>query len=111
MAQRVGDPLPSLNFYIRRNGKHGAIIDWYLDDAQTIPQTQLDGAVMQIIVGDRANPVKVYTTTSVVGNRATWHFSQEDTDLPFDLYDGLILLDDNGDQTPMANLKLIVEPG
>lgn len=111
MVTRLGEPLPDFELYLYREGKHGLILDWYEDDAMTSPQNQLNGTVMHIIIGERSAPIRDLVTTSVIDNRATWHFTPTDTDLPFDLYDGMILLDDGGDITPMANLRVVVQPG
>lgn len=107
MPLQIGLPLPTYTLYIRRAGKHGAIITWTREDGS--PAVNLNGATLRMIIGERSAPVREFD--AVVSNAvSTFHFTQEETDLPFDLYDGLIVLDDAGDLTPMVDLRVVVQP-
>lgn len=101
----IGDPIQTYKWFLRRGGVQGVIFNFYNDSDLTQPRTELDGQTITIKVGSKN--VKTFTTVCV-GNKATFALNNPDTaDLAFQRYDGVIL---DGNSTPIANLRIEVEP-
>src|SRR5690349_10400492 len=103
----IGDPIETYDLYVRRKSVHGFVIHWYSDDAHTIPRTDIDGQTFRVLVGpDPDNPIKTWTAVAE-SNVTTFALSEDDSDLEFSRYDGLIVYQG---QTTLVDLRVIVEP-
>ncbi len=110
MVNSIGRSIPTYDLYIRRKSEFGFVIHWWEDDAYTIPVTDINGKDFQVIVGERDTPVQVWTTTAV-GNTTSFHYTVDESDLDFDLYDGLIIMSPGPAELALADTKIIVQPG
>ena len=102
----IGNPIITYTMYIKRATPQGFVLEWYTDPESTIPATQLDGEIIRITIGDA--PVVIYDTVCV-GNVATFSLTAEQTNLPFQLYDGVIYLVGT-DDVPLVDLRVEVGP-
>lgn len=109
MPNIIGTPVETYQLYVRRSSVHGFVLNWYKDAAKTIPDNDVSGRTFRVIVGSRNSPVKVWEATAV-GNAATFLLSEDDSDLPFNKYDGSIIMINGSEQTALVNLRVIVDP-
>lgn len=105
----IGSPIETYTLTIRRLSPQGFILQWFEDKELTDPKTELNGTIMQIIIGRRDAPEKVFQATCV-NHVSTFHVTPEDSDLEYNKYDGLILNNDGGVETALVNLSIVVGP-
>jgi hypothetical protein len=109
MPNVIGTPVETYELHVRRNSVHGFVLEWYKDKAKTIPDNDISGRTFRVLIGQRTSPVKTWEAIAS-GNEATFVLSQEDSDLPFNRYDGSILMVEGAQETALINLRVIVEP-
>jgi hypothetical protein len=108
-ALQIGSPIETYDLYVRRQSLFGFVINWWTDDAHTIPRNDIDGKTFRVVVGDRAAPIKTWETVAE-GNVTSFFLSVEDSTLDFSIYDGVILVSPGPDELALANVRIIVEP-
>lgn len=86
----IGSQIQEYTLYIRNKSVQGFIIEWMEDVEMTIPMSSMDGETIQVIVGHRDAPIKIYTAICS-GNTATFPLTVNDTDFQYNLYDGVVL--------------------
>jgi hypothetical protein len=109
MPNAIGQPVETYDIYIRRDSVTGFLIKWFKDNAKTVPNDDIDGFSFRVVVGSRTEPVREWTSVAQ-GNETQFFLSQEDTDLPFNRYDGSIIMINGVEETALVNLRVIVEP-
>lgn len=102
----IGTEIDTYRLILRRRSVQGFVIEWF-EGSQ--PMSSLDGQKIQVIIGDRTTPTKVYETEAQ-GNTCVFSLDEDDTDFPFNLYDGLILRKNAGGESALVNLRVEVGP-
>jgi hypothetical protein len=106
----IGIPIETYTMYLRLNSPQGFILQWFDDAEKTDPANQLAGKTLRVIIGEREAPV-IFWDAVCSGNISTFAMTAEETDLPYELYDGLILqLDPVDGDIPLVNLRIEVGP-
>jgi hypothetical protein len=105
----IGTPIQTYTLWMRRRSPQGYVINWFSDDGLSSPMNSIDGKTMKIVIGPRDAPHKQYEAICTL-NKSTFSLSPDDTDLPFDQYDGMILVSDAGVDTALVNLQIMVGP-
>lgn len=106
MALQIGSEIETYKLTIRRRSVQGFIIEWYNGVA---PKVELDGQQIKIVIGDRDNPTKEYSAFCEQ-HIATFPIDETQSDLPFNLYDGMILRIGPSGETALVNLRVEVGP-
>jgi hypothetical protein len=110
MNLSIGTPIATYSLFLIRKGIQGFVLDWYNDTAMSSPANSINGKLIRIVIGgDRDNPIKTYDAIAVQ-NKCTYNLTSDDTDLDFIQYDGLILLVEGSDETPLIDLHITVGP-
>ena len=107
---QIGSAIETYDVHVRRESAFGFVINWFEDAGKTIPKVDIDGKVFQVKVGERATPVKVWSAVAE-SNVTSFFLSVEDSTLPFDIYDGVVIMSPGGDEVALVNLRILVEPG
>lgn len=109
MPTNIGKPIPTYNIYIRRASDFGFVIHWWSDEELVVPQDDINGRDFVVYVGERQDPLKTWTAVAA-GNTTSFHLSVDDSDLPFDLYDGMVVMSPGPSELVLANAKIYVQP-
>ena len=102
----IGTEIDTYRLILRRRSVQGFVIEWYTG---VNPEVSLDGQTIQVIIGDRDNPVAIYETEAQA-NTCVFSLDEEQTDLAFNLYDGLIIRKNAGGESALVNLRVEVGP-
>ena len=107
---QIGEEADTYDLFLRLKGQQGFVIEFYTDRTRTVLKPGIDGIEMRVIVGDRSSPAKTWSAV-VAGSKATYNLTEDDTDLQFTRYDGLLLqVAPGGAQTPIANMSILFDP-
>ena len=105
----IGNPVAEYQVNIIRAAPQTIVIDWFSDSELTAPKTGIDGAIFKMIVGEREDPIAVFTTIAV-SSTSTFDLDEIDTNLIFDKYDGLITVQMNSVDVPVVGLSIQLGP-
>jgi hypothetical protein len=106
MILNIGAEILTYKLTIRRRSVQGFIIEWY--DGVT-PMASLDGQQIKVVIGSRDNPTKEYSAFCE-GHISTFPIDEIQSDLPFNLYDGMIIRISPSGETALVNLRIEVGP-
>jgi len=103
----IGTPLQTYELFLVRRGVQGFTINWFNENGSAA--SSLNGKTIRVLVGDRDLPSKTYDVVAV-SNTTTFNLTSEDTDFDFNRYDGMILLIEGADETPLVDLSVTIGP-
>lgn len=103
----LGQALGDCHVFVKRASKQNLALDWYNDEAQTVP-SNLTGVTMVISLGDRDAPTHVWTATNTA-NRSLWALTEADTDLDLTYYGGVLTMNDGSGEVLLFRIQVEVE--